>query len=249
VKQALAVAVTVAAATGLLLAGPVAPAAPALADTSGHFLQVAWSTKAGWQPAESEWIGSGQAVQVILNPDGGLPNEPGGAEQVHIAVRSTAADPAELYLALVDPDPEGGREISPGHFAELFDQLQVTVAEQGQVKVSAPAPSITSLPLGDLAPNRAARVFDLTISLPDSIDNRWLEARTGFTLILSAAGQEASPKLPPQGPKVPTGGHVFIPTGLGLSLLAAGAGLLLILIGLTLIMTYVWRRTHGRPFD
>jgi hypothetical protein len=248
------------AATGLLLAGPAGPAAPALADTAGHFLQVAWSQAEGWRPAETDWIGAGQAVQVVLNPDGGLPNVPGATEQVHIAVRSTAADPAQLYLTLIDPDPEGRREASPGHFAELFDQLHVTIAEQGVTRVSAQAPAIAGLALGALNPAAAGvRVFDVTIALADSIDNRWLEARTGFTLVLTAVGQGGPSKVPPattpppSGPKVPTGGHLLdrfdlfdhlapLRPAAALSLLAAG----LVLAGVILTATRRRRRRTSR---
>ncbi|MDR1791371.1 MAG: hypothetical protein LBR20_06935 [Propionibacteriaceae bacterium] len=214
-----------------------------------HFLQVAWGTDADWQPSASGWVDATSEAWVNLNDGAGLPNRPGDPQRLRIAVRSQADAPVELYVSLVDPDPQPGAD-AEGYRHDLFEKLQLEVSAAGRVLVDAAAPEVIGKPLGGQLGSQETRVFDVEFSLPDTLDNQWLKAHTGLTMVLQATGKtpkaEPTPAptrpTPPSRPNPPysrTGG-MLLPTAFGLGL--AGLGLGVLAVGATILVTLHRRR-------
>jgi hypothetical protein len=227
----------------LLAGGALAAAGTPATEAASHepFLEVAWGVGAAWRPGQFQWHDSRTVVNVPLNAAGGLPNRPGAETSFRLAVRSAAASPVHLGLAVVDPDPLGPTEVEPGYYAELFDQVHVTLREGVTVLADDLAPALGHSPVAGTLPAAAGgyRLFDVTFRLADQTDNRWLKAWTGFQLVVTATGDEpptppsAEPPPSPTPPeawpkKVPTGGTIAAQAwpvavlGLGAALLAVG---------------------------
>ncbi|MDR1710516.1 MAG: hypothetical protein LBR58_01430 [Propionibacteriaceae bacterium] len=154
-------------------------------------IETAAGTRADWQPGPADWKPSSQRVTIKLCDEPQYPLGPGQQVSVRVAARTTAAVPAALIVEARDPDPLGpALDPATGTYLELFDQLHVTVSEAGQTFFDGPATALVGVDLGELAPRPQAdspahgRLFDLTVSVPESVDNRWQGAATGFQVLL-----------------------------------------------------------------
>jgi hypothetical protein len=154
-------------------------------------IETAAGIEAGWLPGDQDWQPSSQVVAIGLDSQD-FPLAPGQSVTSRIAVRNTAAVPAGLVFAVADPDPQGKQtDPATGHYLELFDQLEVELSEAGQVLYVGPATGLTSQELaGELAPESTSyRLFDLRVGVPDRVDNRWQQAKTGFRIVLKGVSK------------------------------------------------------------
>lgn len=180
---------------GLLAAGALVTAA-ALTDEADVLLsldgsrnsfdiQTAGKVGHGWAPASSDWAqGNPTAYEVALG-DGSssVPLPPGGSIDVTIGVRNASPSLAGVVgLRITDPDPHGlATDPSTGAFIELFDQLRFTLQDGDDLiadRVSAEEFNTSDFRWPAPLDPDAERTIDVTISLPSSVDNRWMRAGT-----------------------------------------------------------------------
>lgn len=171
---------------GLALGISALPTAAMLSDTAGITVRldgsantfdivVSGSGAPGWIPDPTEWE-QGDAIPFSL-PGSSL--APGGAAQFRIAVKNASKLAGRISMKVADGDPKGAAVNPAGRFVELFDQLDFTVKSDGRTLVDhTPGTAVGTVgePF-ELGPGEY-RVFDVTLGLPEELDNRWMDART-----------------------------------------------------------------------
>jgi hypothetical protein len=159
-------------------------------------IQTAGAAGHGWRPSATSWEqGNPTAYEVSLGDEtSGAPLPPGGSIDLTIAVRNASPSLAGLVgLRITDPDPLGhATDPTTGAYLELFDQLRFTIADHGTVI----AEGLTAAEfdhVGFTWPEpldpEDDRSLDVTISLPASVDNRWMGA--GTSVLFDFEGENA----------------------------------------------------------
>ena len=157
----------------------------ALLDGSGNRfdLVTTGSPEPGWAPAKTDWAqGNPSPYQIALTGDGsGYLMSPGSRLDLRIAVKNDSPRLAgEVSLEVEDPRDRGEeRDPVTGNFVELFPQLIFTIRDGERVLAERVlAPDLITMPLAASLSPGDSRVLDVSIALPESLDNRWQRAST-----------------------------------------------------------------------
>ncbi|MDQ1129967.1 hypothetical protein [Microbacterium sp. SORGH_AS_0888] len=142
----------------------------------------AWNAEtADWQQGRPGAVRLGVGSQLI---------SPGGEVRALVAVKN--ASPvlaADLTLTISDPLPRGAEtDPATGAFVELFDQLVFTVAEVGGGTLidRVPAAELSSYTWPAAFAAGESRALEVTMELPESVDNRWQLASTDVLFSFTA---------------------------------------------------------------
>ncbi|MDQ1205227.1 hypothetical protein [Microbacterium sp. SORGH_AS_0862] len=136
-----------------------------------------------WSPETAGWQqGNPDAVPLGAGDDEGILISPGGSVRAVIAVKNDSPRlNAAISLTVQDPTPRGSAtDPATGRYLELFDQLVFTVREvDGPVLLDhVAAPELTPHVLPQVFATGEWKKLEVTIDLPDSVDNRWQGATT-----------------------------------------------------------------------
>ncbi|MFC4223907.1 hypothetical protein [Lysinibacter cavernae] len=156
-------------------------------------LQVAGSLLNGWEPVEADWAQGRSDLgleyqsledgyQIDFAKEGkSRAVGPGMKIDFRIAVKNNSPRVgSSLVMEILDPDPLGEtKDASSGSFLELFDQLEFTVKDSGTVLYNnVPASDLTTMVWDTQISPGDYKMLDVTISVPDDVDNRWIVAKT-----------------------------------------------------------------------
>ncbi|UIN30692.1 hypothetical protein [Microbacterium binotii] len=144
-----------------------------------------------WSPQAEGWLqGNPDAVLLGSGADAGILLAPGGSVEAAIAVKNDSPRlNAAISLVIEDPTPRGDAvDPATGTFLELFDQLVFTVRDaDGTVLLDhVAAPALTGYVWPDSFAPGEWKKLDVTIDLPDSVDNRWQGATTDILFSFQA---------------------------------------------------------------
>lgn len=182
---------------GALLITLVLGTAAAITDTKTSLAQidgtrnlfnimVAGSIDPEWTPQEAVWAeGNPESYRINLRSseqDGLL--SPGAELALKIAVKNDSPQlNGTLGLQITDPDPLGNEiDVHTGSYKELYDVLLFTVKDENEVyldRTNARELSYIAFHDLDFKPG-SVKEFDIIISMPEWVDNRWQLATTGI---------------------------------------------------------------------
>lgn len=151
-------------------------------------LVVAGSATPGWTPTPADWQQANPtAYRIPLTRDEqGVIVGPGGSLTFRVAARHHDEDlPAYVRLTISDPDDRRGHsDPATGRWVELFDQLRITVADEGRVLVDgvgAEPDTLTHSWTRPWAPGEA-RLLDVTVTVPADLGDAWQDSATDLQI-------------------------------------------------------------------
>ncbi|MHA3724485.1 hypothetical protein ACXR2T_11470 [Leucobacter sp. HY1910] len=136
-----------------------------------------------WQPGAASWVeGNPAPFQISLTADGSdFVVVPGETIELTVAVKNASPKLAgKVDLKISDPH-DRSHELDPetGNFVDLFPALLFSVSEDGRSLITGvPANELQDIQLEGPIAAGEHRVFDVTIDIPESLDNRWQLAST-----------------------------------------------------------------------
>lgn len=160
---------------------------------NSYDLQIVGSLLPGWEPSDADWLqGRSDLALEFQTVDDAAQLDferagvsrviaPGASIDFRVAVKNSSPRvSSSLAMEIVDPDPLGAAMDASGEsFLELFDQLEFTVTDAGTVLFDhVPAEKLTKIDWDAQIGAGDYKMLDVKISLPVSVDNRWMAART-----------------------------------------------------------------------